>query len=125
MLRGRIAAERLMVDACEVKRPNGKTFDEGTGRDVPAFVVLFSSKCKVQARELAARDAEAGGRTATTVRLTVALPMDAGEVATDDVVTVTAAAFDPQLVGRSFRVVAPVGKSFATARRVEVSEVVA
>lgn len=114
-----------MLDACEVKRPNGTTFDEVAGRDVPAYTTLFASKCKVQARELAPRESEVGGHTATTVRLSVHLPVSAGEVTTDDLVTITASVYDAQLVGRVFRVVAPVGKSFATARRVEVSEVVA
>ena len=31
---------------------------------------------------------------------------------------------DVQLLGRKFRVIAPVGKSFATARRLEVEEIV-
>lgn len=115
-----------MVDACEVSRWDGATYDfnESTGVDEPAFVVQFSSVCKVQARELQSAEVDAGGTERTLLRLTVHLPVSAPVVATDDRLTVTASR-DAQLVGRVFRVLAPVGKSIATARRIEVEGVVA
>lgn len=115
-----------MVDTCRVEYVSGSTFDEDEGRDVPTYTARFESVCKVQARALVSpADAEAGGRESTTVRLSVHLPVSAGAVEVDDVVEILTATYDAQLVGRRFRVTAPAGKSFATARRVEVDEVVA
>lgn len=125
LARAQRAAEALMVDACSVKYADGSSFNESTGREEPTYVVRFSSRCKIQSRDLDSVERDAGGHESTAIRVTLHLPVSAGLVAVDDVVTVTACVFDPQLVGRSFRVLAPVGKSFASARRVEVEGIVA
>lgn len=122
-------AEALMTDTCTVRRidPDAPpTQDPDTGTESPTYADLFTSKCKVQARSLQALTAEAGGRTATTVRVELHLPVSAAAAQTGDVVEITAvgALSDVQLRGRKFTVAAPVAKSFATARRYEVEEVV-
>lgn len=114
-----------MTDACTVKYQTGTALNETTGLDVPTYTQRFASACKVQARDLVANDSNVGGHVATTVKLSVHLPVSAGEVSTDELITITASVHDAQLVGRVFRATAPVGKSFATARRVDVSEVIA
>lgn len=122
----RAEAEALMVDTCSVKYVTGTTFDEDTGREVPTYADrIASTPCKVQMRELQSVERLSGGHEATLVRLMVHLPISAVAVEVDDIITITAAVHDSQLVGREFRVLAPVGKSFATARRLEVEEVVA
>lgn len=123
----RAEAEALMTDTCTVRRATGATTqDPNTGTTVPVYADLFTSKCKVQARSLQALTAEAGGRTATTVRLELHLPLSADAAETYDVAEITAvgALSDGQLIGRKFTIAAPVAKSFATARRYEVEEVV-
>lgn len=125
----RAEAEALMTDTVIIRRrdPNAEpTQDPDTGTTTPAYADLFTSKCKVQARALTALTAEAGGRTATTVRLELHLPLSAGVLKTFDVAEITAvgALSDLQLLSRKFTVTAPVAKSFATARRYEVEEVV-
>lgn len=119
-------AARQMTDTVAVTYANGTTFDEATGTTVPNYTTRFTSKCKVQTRSLVARDAEVGGRTATTVTVELHLPVDVPAVEVGDVCEITAvgALSDVQLLGRKFRVVAPVGKSFATARRLDVEEIV-
>lgn len=114
-----------MVDACTVKRASGSSFNESTGRDEASFTTVYAGVCKVQSRDLVSSDSEVGGRSQVATRLEVHLPVSAAEAVHDDLLTITAAVYDSQLVGRVFRVVAPVGKSFATARRLEVVEVVA
>ena len=124
---GQTAAESLMTDTCTVRRATGAfTTDPNTGAQTPVYADLFTSKCKVQARSLQALTAEAGGRTATTVRVELHLPLSADPVQTYDVAEITAvgALSDVQLLGREFTIAAPVAKSFATARRYEVEEVV-
>jgi len=123
--RGQRAAESLMVDTCTVKYQSGTSFNGTTGLEEPTYTTRFTSPCKVQARELQSSERDSGGHEATIVRMSVHLPMSAGAVSVDDIVTITASAHDAQLVGRTFRVLTPVGKSFATARRVEVEDVVA
>jgi hypothetical protein len=102
------------------------TTDPNTGSDVYAPTTRFTSKCKVQARNLQARQEEVGGRTATTVSVELHLPISAPAVEVGDLCEITAvgALSDVQLLGRTFRVVAPVAKSFATARRLDVEEIV-
>lgn len=124
---GRRAAEALMADTVTVSSLTGDTtLDETTGREVPETVVKFTSKCKVQARGLAARESEVGGRIATEVRYELHLPVDAAPVEVDDLCQITDVGdlSDTQLLGRTFRVVSPVAKSYATARRIDVEEVV-
>lgn len=125
LARGQRAAEALMLDACTVKYATGTSFNSSTGLDETTYTTRFTSACKVQARELQSNERDAGGAERTTVRLSVHLPISAGAVETDDILTITAAPHDSQLVGRVFRILAPGGKSFATARRLEVEEVVA
>ena len=123
-------ASALMTDTATISYidpDNPTTSDPATGSDVPNYLTRFTSKCKVQTRNLVAREEEVGGRTATTVRVELHLPIDAPAVEVGDVAEITAvgALSDVQLLGRRFRVVAPVAKSFATARRLEVEAVVA
>lgn len=114
-----------MVDTCTVKYQSGTSLNGTTGLETPTYTTRFTSVCKVQARDLQATERDSGGHEAALVRLSVHLPMSAGAVEVDDLLTITAATYDAQLVGRVFRVLAPVGKSFATARRLEVEEVAA
>lgn len=121
-------AEELMVDTCVVRYATGLTEqDPDTGAEVPVYADRFTSKCKVQARTLVVRDAEVGGRTSSTVRLELHLPVGSPAVETGDVAEIVGvgALSDLQLLGRRFTIAAPVAKTYATARRYEVEEVVA
>lgn len=122
----RADAESLMTGAGMARRPTGEfERDPQTDTDVPVLLDLFESRCKIQARNVQPRDQEVGGRTATTVVLELHLPVAADRLTTGDQWHMTASAHDAQLVGRVFRISAPVAKEFATARRYEVEEVVA
>lgn len=125
LARGRAAALALMVDTCTVKYQSGTAFNNTTGLDEPTYTTRFTSPCKVQERGVQSSERDSGGHESTLVRTTVHLPMSAGAVYVDDIVTITVATYDAQLTGRTFRVLAPAGKSWDTARRVEVEAVVA
>src|SRR5689334_19426097 len=106
-----------MVDTCVARRPGG--FDEqdpDTGTTEPIYADLFTSSCKIQDRSFVALESEVGGRTATTVRIEIHLPVTTDPLAAGDVLEVTVSA-DANLVGRRFTVAGPVGKTFGTARR--------
>lgn len=117
-----------MRDACTIVR-GGKasTFDPATGQyTTPAGTAIYTGVCEVQLTDsLSASTPDAGGQVAAISRLTVKVPMSVEDVEVDDVVTITASALDPDLVGRTYRVASRFAKSFATARRLEVEETVA
>lgn len=125
-LAGAAAAERLMLDAGTAKAPTGgSTYDPDTQTDVDAFDTLFSSACKVQNRNLVARESEVGGRTSVTVRTELHLPMSTAPLAVGNFWEITAA--NPVSVsqpGELFRVLGPVDGTIKTARRYEVERVV-
>lgn len=123
----RLRAESLMGDTGIMRRPTGRTtLDPVTDQESEIFEDVFTSRAKIQTRNLMSRVHEAGDRSVATVRVELHLPVTAPAVRTGDIWehTQVGPLSDSQLVGRKFRVVAPAAKSFATARRFEVEEFV-
>lgn len=110
-----------MVDACTVSVVTGTTTD-AWGNVTPTSTVVYAGRCKVATFEPHERNPEVGGATETVQRYSVHVPVGSFEPAIGHVVTITAAALDPHLTGRSFRVVALLHKSAATAYRLGVEE---
>jgi hypothetical protein len=127
LLRGRAAAERLMVDACTVERAGSPTVDPSTGVVTPAYTASYSGKCKVQAAAgvSSVGNPDAGERQWSVQQLQVHLPVSAPAASVGDRITVTGSRFDPAIVGRVFTVTRLLHKSFATAQRLGVDEVTA
>lgn len=117
---GRAAAERLMTDTCTLARP-GDLIDDITGET--ALVPVYTGLCKVQSYQAYERNPEAGGAVLTVQRYRVDLPVSV-QPRPGDVVTITASPTDPHLVGNVYRVTAPFNKTYATAARCFVDEVV-
>lgn len=117
-----------MADTFSLDRPTGGTpeYDEDAQVEVEPTDSLGLSVGKIQSRNLVVSDAEAGGRTVGTVRMELHLPVVAPELRRGDIATMTTPGpMTPlALVGRRLRVVGPVGKTWATAMRYEVEEVV-
>lgn len=70
-----------------------------------------------------AQEEEGGGRTVTTLRRQLRLPITATGLQVDDRVRLFDAAHDPDLIGREFRISSLHGKTFASSRRVSIEEV--
>lgn len=122
VIRGRLAAERLMVDRCRVERVTGRT-ENPDATVTPTYTTVYEGKCKLQSQNAYPSEPDAGDRQWVTASPEVHLPMDGtGGVQTDDVVTVLAS-FDPDSVGRKFRVRSNIRKTFQTAARLLVEEV--
>lgn len=124
---GRRAAEALMLDEGRALRPIGQEYDPAQQAQVTTYDpdFGFTSRCKLQSRVLVAQEAQAGGRTVTTARLELHLPIDTEPLTTGDVWELTAR--DPQssaAVGHRFRVQGPHEKTMATARRYDIEAVV-
>lgn len=116
-----------MVDTCIVRYATGTTAqDPDTGAEVPVYADRFTSRCKVQARQLVVQDREAGGRTVASVRLELHLPVGSTPAEPGDIAEITVVgAGSATTVGRLLRIGGPVDKTFPTALRYEVEEIVA
>ncbi|MDF2915988.1 MAG: hypothetical protein K0S70_205 [Microbacterium sp.] len=119
VLRGRKRAEALMIDAVSVSRPTGAV-NPITGQ--PTTSVVYTGKAKVQTYEAFEKQPEVGGGTVTVQRYTVHLPIATYVPRVGDVVTVTAAVLDSNLVGRRYVVQGLLHKSFATSYRLLVDD---
>jgi len=124
VLAGRREAEALMLDECTVTRPGDPVTDPDTGTVTPGSTPVYSGPCKVQQTISQASNPSAGGHQFTVQDSRVDFPVSAGPLQVSDSVTITASALDPQLVGRTFRVAELFHKSFATAQRTRVEELV-
>lgn len=123
---GRAAAEREMRDTCTISLVTGVATD-ANGDTSDALTTLYAGKCRVQTFEPQERNPDAAGATFTVQRYSVHVPVARTvadyKPAPGHVIDITAAANDPHLVGRRFRVVALLHKTNATAYRLGVEEV--
>jgi hypothetical protein len=119
MLRGRLAAEALMVDACTITRTTGSTTDPETGQDAKTTVTVYSGKCRFQQAAAGASGQNVGEANIYQVAHMVQLPMSVTGVRVEDIVTATVS-IDPDLVGRKFWVRAVAEGTHKTARRLPI-----
>lgn len=93
-----------------------------TGIPAPSTTQVYSGKCKVQNLDPQEATPQVGGAVVTSQRYRVDVPV--GEYAPEegDVVTIVATALDPNMVGRTYRVLAPMHKTAATAYRMAVTD---
>jgi len=122
LARGRAAAIALMVDACTIQHVTGSTTNTTTGQVTPTYSTVYTGACKIQGGQSDSGQ-DVGEAHLAVLSLTVHVPISVTGVVETDVVTITACVNDPELVGRVFRVLGPVHKSYATARRLPVIEV--
>lgn len=124
-LRGRKAAERLMIDACTIDRVTGET--EGAGGVLtPVYNRIYDGKCRIQVRtreRMGGSWTSIGEAQVIIARIEVQLPLSAPEPKESDVVTMTASVLDPLMIGKQFQVRDVMMKTMLTARRVTVVEV--
>jgi hypothetical protein len=127
LARGRARAEALMVDECAVTRPDSaqELTDPHTGEVTFAGADVYVGRCKVQTGQVQEATPDTGGRVVTIQRYQLHLPVAVGPVRVGDLVKITAAVHDAQLVDKTYRVTATHHKSMATAQRTEITEVTA
>ena len=126
ILQGRAAAESIMVDSCTITRTTGPPgpMDPETGLPTPAPTTqVYAGKCRVQTYEPQESTPDSGGHTYSVQRYAIHVPVGTN-AAVDDDIEITAAAMDPDLVGRHYVVTALLHKTFATAHRLAVDEIV-
>ena len=120
-LAGRRAAEALMVDACTISLPAaGGSFDTDTGTYAPgAPTALYTGKCRVRhaGGQSGDRQVQHGEQQISLWPFVVSVPTSVVGLRPDAVVTITASALDPDLVGLVLRVRDVIQGSHVTARR--------
>ena len=131
-LRGRLAAEALMIDSCLVERSIGEVTDPVTGVVSEGWETIYPTpadvaagnpgKCKVQGRQAQAASPVAGGHAFTVEQLMIHLPVSA-QSRLDDRVTIVNATMDPDLVGSTFRLTELARGTYRTADRWNVEAV--
>jgi len=125
LLRGRAAAESLMVDTCTITRPGVPVTDPDTGVVTNTSAPVYTGKCKVQSKDSATSSPDAGGHSFVVVSRQVHIPANGADVRDGDVVTITASLLNSFTVGNVYRVEGFTPDSFDTAARLPVKEVVA
>lgn len=122
LARGRTAAELGMVDACTIRRRTGQSTGAG-GVITPAYTTLYAGKCRVQIRAESGQGDDIGEAYRVVERREIQLPMSVTGLLEADLIEVTAAALDPELVGKVYAVRDIAAKTHLTSRRVTVLEV--
>lgn len=121
LVEARAAAEEIMTEACTITRAGELTFDPDAGYSDPTGDTVYAGMCRVQQARIAGPSSSlVGGAELTLDELDVWIPISSTVIEVDDVVTVTAARYDPQLVGRSYRVAEVPAASQKTSRRLRV-----
>jgi len=117
----RAHAESMMRDTCTISRVTGTTLDVDGG-EIPDRTVIYGpqvephkGRCKVQANQLTDMSPEAGGATVTVLRYRVDIPVAAGPIQIGDLIVTS---------GRHFRVTGLHDKTWQTAQRLPVEEVI-
>lgn len=123
LARGRAAARALMVDTCAIDRPGTPLTDPDTGQVTTATVPVYAGACKVTTYEAQESDQDVATASRTVQRYTLHIPAHAPAPRVGDLATITTTVYDPALVGRRFRIVALLHKTWATAQRLGVEEV--
>jgi hypothetical protein len=120
LLRGRKAAEKRMIDTCDITRHGDPVFSEATGQLTSSSVTVYSGKCKVQSKDSATSSPEAGEHTFTVVSRQVHIPANAADVQDGDLITITASRLSAFMVGKQYRVSGFEPDTFDTAARLPV-----
>lgn len=112
-----------MVDTCTIVELGAPETDDEGNVTIPGTVV-YSGMCAVATYEPYEQTSEAGGAVSVVQRYRVKVPAEAFVPEVGQVVEVTAARYDANLVGRQYRVEGLLHKSQATAYRLLVDEYV-
>lgn len=121
--RGRANAESLMTDSLRLEHPTGETI-RVDGKTIPVMETVWSGPGKVQSQQSYPSQPEVGGGTVTLAVFEVHIPVSADVVPLVDDVFVVDASRDQALTGSRFRVRVDPAKTWRTARRFNVEELI-
>lgn len=122
----RRAAGRSMRDTCTITRSTTATTDTATGIVTRTPETVYEGRCRVQRTPVGGDGSEDQVAAADVLMLSTQLHLPVStslDVRAGDVVTVTAAVNDLDLIGRVYTVTGEAAKSEASARRLFLQEV--
>lgn len=122
LLRGRAAAEALMVDTCTIRRKLAPVTSTVDATVTWTYATIYSGKCRFQQQAADARTEDAAEAFVRLLRLELQLPMAVTGIRALDEVTCDTSALDPDLPGRVLLVRDLAHKTHATARRIRLEE---
>lgn len=125
MAEARTDVESLMLDACTAGRPGVIATDPVSGVVTRPLSPVYAGKCRLRQTATQPRETVAGEHEHTIQETRWDTPVGSGPFAVGDIVTMTTAVLDAQLVGRTYRVTGLFNQSGATAQRCRVEEVIA
>ena len=113
-----------MVDTCTIRYPSTRgALNNSTGvHAVTLGAVIYQGQCKRQVGPSQAV-VESGDREVTVARSELHVPVSAPRLPVGAICTIDSAPNDPSAVGVKLRVTGPSSKTFASAQRVNVTEV--
>lgn len=124
LARARIFAAALMVDTCTIQRIASVATDLDTGVVTPTYSLIYSGPCKVQQASGYARPYTVGEAVVFQTRMQLHVPVTAPVAQPDDLLTITACPHDPDEVGRTWHIRGTPDKTWPTAHRYGIEEVV-
>lgn len=116
-------AEQMMTDSLRLEHPTGETI-RVDGKTVPVMETVWSGPGKVQSQQSYPSQPEVGGGTLTLAVFEVHIPVGAEVAPLVDDVFVVDASRDQALTGSRFRVRVDPAKTWRTARRFNVEELI-
>lgn len=116
-----------MTDTWTITRKGVPVLNETTGNYDAPVTTVYTGPGKLQSFESYEQTPSAGGHTFAVMRPHLHLPITSASAAVrvDDIATCTASSVDPSLVGTKVTIAGIQSKTYMTARRFPVSEVIA
>jgi hypothetical protein len=121
---GRARAQALMVDTCTIQRQTGSSTD-AYGNVTPTLTQIYSGPCKLQESSGLPRDANPTPQVPVLMvyrQLHLPVATSTG-VRAGDLATMDTCVNDPDMVDAVLVIRSERGKSFGTARRLDVEQV--
>ena len=123
LIKAQAAALRLMVDTCLIQRPAAVASNPETGYTTTTYTTIYSGVCRVQQRTVLARQFTVGEATVYMSRLELHVPVTITGILADDIISITASVHDQDLIGRKWHVSELGHKTYESARRFAMVEI--
>ena len=119
----RAQAESMMVDTCRITSGGSPVTDPDTGNVTTTRTTVYEGPCKVQSKDSAVSNPEAGGASFTVVSRQIHIPVNAAEILDGYEVEITASLLNAFTVGKVYRVEGFTPDTYDTAYRIPVKEI--
>jgi len=118
---GRAAAEARMTETI-IAGVETEAVDPDTLETITIVTPTYAGPALVKYPTLTVSDQDAGGQQYTAAQVTVGVPVSAGVLPVDSIITPTASTVDQSLIGRRYRVTAAPQSGQVTSHRHPVEE---